>query len=520
MQYADGVNDGGSTRQERDGGSTMHERIPSLDFETILQMLPAAPQTRRRKPPEPVLSDEESEKEEIAISWMMRRRTGPPPLGVYPENSSSLSYENSNPTSNEMIYSPPMIISKKNNTSCSIKNALHVSSIVTTINTVNSPGSSSSSSPSSDYASRRFPLSSKSTVVVPPHHSRRLYNKEQKKKKKPPPLKKQRSTKQHRGPFLEPRRDSSWAAAARSALKTLPEHKMSIVLTMGSLVLAYLIAAPPEPIVVKSTCVDTYPTSCVDYAATGACSQHPGWMLNYCASTCGECELRDPSNRCTRDYLNLTKEQPAFSTKPEDPNSLEQIFTAVLDNPRWKATALSRDPWLVQIDTFLEPWECDGLINANGLNFVRSTDTGDFDVKGGGFRKVRKQNFALTMLLFRWCRRPGLLRTRGASKTARIRAPQNPSTRKSPGSSAPAQSASSQALFFYSRYRCCLFLGTGRIFCWSVTASASGTGRTTTSWPRTARRRWPTSRGRASSRPTSSSQTSKPAERPRSRCST
>jgi len=132
-------------------------------------------------------------------------------------------------------------------------------------------------------------------------------------------------------------------------------------------------------------CKDVYPDNCTSYATAGACQTHPGWMIAHCAETCQRCDLRDPRKRCNKEFLNLTKTPPAF------PGGLTPIFESLVTDPKWAKfgpRVLSRDPWVVVFDTFLETWECDELVAAPGLSFSRSTDMGAFEVQRGAFRKV------------------------------------------------------------------------------------------------------------------------------------
>ena len=58
----------------------------------------------------------------------------------------------------------------------------------------------------------------------------------------------------------------------------------------------------------------------------------------------------------------------------------------------YRPTVHLRDPWVVTLDSFLTDAEVDGLLNANGLSFVRSTDTGAYDAATGANKKVVSQH--------------------------------------------------------------------------------------------------------------------------------
>ena len=58
----------------------------------------------------------------------------------------------------------------------------------------------------------------------------------------------------------------------------------------------------------------------------------------------------------------------------------------------YRPTVHLRDPWVVTLDSFLTDAEVDGLLNANGLSFVRSTDTGAYDAATGANKKIVSQH--------------------------------------------------------------------------------------------------------------------------------
>eukprot|EP00040_Diaphanoeca_grandis_P013521 m.68329 g.68329 ORF g.68329 m.68329 type:complete len:423 (+) comp23945_c2_seq1:50-1318(+) len=129
----------------------------------------------------------------------------------------------------------------------------------------------------------------------------------------------------------------------------------------------------------RLTCKDVYPDQCRQYGRA-ECARTPGWMVVHCSKTCEACDLRHPENRCKRSFLNVT-DTPAYS-----PGDMNAMFEAVSKEPG--VIVHSRDPWVVTWDQFMSEDEVDDLVNAPGLNFVRSTDTGAMDEETGSFKKI------------------------------------------------------------------------------------------------------------------------------------
>lgn len=134
---------------------------------------------------------------------------------------------------------------------------------------------------------------------------------------------------------------------------------------------------------------------CVVSAARGECDRSPGWMTLYCPVSCNRCHLRDPAVRCSRDRLNISSET-AYDT-----GGLETMFnTALTDFQELEPKVLSRDPWVMTFDKFLNDSEIDGLLNSVSGNFQRSTDTGSYDKFGEADKVVSKGRTSENA----WCR--------------------------------------------------------------------------------------------------------------------
>ena len=149
------------------------------------------------------------------------------------------------------------------------------------------------------------------------------------------------------------------------------------------------LGASRGPYVPPAGCKDLYPRECAAYAQNNECVKNPGWMIVHCAVTCRSCDIRRPEVRCDRRFLNVS-DVPAYS-----PGKMDSVFEELTTSAAfadYRPTVHLRDPWVVTLDSFLTDAEVDGLLNANGLSFVRSTDTGAYDAATGANKKIVSQH--------------------------------------------------------------------------------------------------------------------------------
>ncbi|KAL1528796.1 hypothetical protein AB1Y20_010121 [Prymnesium parvum] len=106
---------------------------------------------------------------------------------------------------------------------------------------------------------------------------------------------------------------------------------------------------------------------CAQWAAAGECAKNEAYMVVRCAFSCRVCFL-ERSAECRRDE----KMAPAAVN-----GTIDATFERLLGYPG--ARALSREPWIVHLDRFLQPEEADVLIKVAGHDFQRSRATGDED---------------------------------------------------------------------------------------------------------------------------------------------
>jgi prolyl 4-hydroxylase len=108
---------------------------------------------------------------------------------------------------------------------------------------------------------------------------------------------------------------------------------------------------------------------CTYWAAVGQCIDNEAYMITQCAPACQTCLMIKRENRCP---FVETNEPTALS----EPGELNAMFTRILTDPAlamYSPKALSQPnidsnegadnvPWVVQLDNFLSPEECDTFI--------------------------------------------------------------------------------------------------------------------------------------------------------------
>lgn len=97
-------------------------------------------------------------------------------------------------------------------------------------------------------------------------------------------------------------------------------------------------AAPELPV----DCVDRH-ANCNLYERQDQCNENPGWMIVNCPLSCQACHLRDRNVRCSKEFLNMTDQEPAFM-KPGD---VDKLFRGIVEKygDALGITVHSEDPW-------------------------------------------------------------------------------------------------------------------------------------------------------------------------------
>jgi ShK domain-like len=140
---------------------------------------------------------------------------------------------------------------------------------------------------------------------------------------------------------------------------------------------------------VRTLCRNKDP-SCAAWAAQGECRTNPRFMNFTCAPVCQSCDLLHASTRC-----KIDSRVPAALAMPGD---LDRLLERIVNDPdmtsRYQIQVLSRPDyaegdsletaayqlgmWLLQLDAFATPEECERLIELGQLEgYVRSADVGE-----------------------------------------------------------------------------------------------------------------------------------------------
>jgi len=157
---------------------------------------------------------------------------------------------------------------------------------------------------------------------------------------------------------------SSSSSSAEDAFAKAREEAATAALPKG---------ANPDgkPREAEKDCSDRHDV-CKSYAKQGECVKNPGWMIVNCPKSCDKCHLRDPKIRCDRKALNISTD-PIYN--PGDMHDMFNSLFSRIGNKYGKIDVLSRDPWVVTFDDFLNDAEVKALISTQ-KRWERSTDTG------------------------------------------------------------------------------------------------------------------------------------------------
>jgi ShK domain-like len=161
------------------------------------------------------------------------------------------------------------------------------------------------------------------------------------------------------------------------------------VLDAARTYLRTVINADDKYVPVRNLCRNKDP-SCAAWAAQGECRNNPRFMNFTCAPMCQSCDLLHASTRCKID--------PSVPAALAMPGDLDRLLERIVHDPdvtsRYQIQVLSRPDyaegdsletadyqlgmWLLQLDAFATPEECERLIELGQLEgYVRSADVGE-----------------------------------------------------------------------------------------------------------------------------------------------
>jgi prolyl 4-hydroxylase len=129
----------------------------------------------------------------------------------------------------------------------------------------------------------------------------------------------------------------------------------------------------PEFDKVRSRCQNNE-SLCSFWAAIGECDNNPKYMKIHCAAACQTCEQVDFDMRCPRNPDSKDALEPGDLNKLFERIVERYPNVSVLSHPIEGST---RSPWVITLDDFIKPEECDRLIeHGYKLGYARSTDVG------------------------------------------------------------------------------------------------------------------------------------------------
>ena len=137
---------------------------------------------------------------------------------------------------------------------------------------------------------------------------------------------------------------------------------------------------------------------CSKWASEGECEKNPMWMTTNCGPACQTCEKIDHKIRCPFDEN---------APKAWGPGSVDEMFMRIIKDPyyqQYQPKVLSRPPddltflvpavyesrlpsgdapWVVELETFLTPEECDRLVTLGGqVGYQQSYEVGGKNFDG------------------------------------------------------------------------------------------------------------------------------------------
>ena len=110
---------------------------------------------------------------------------------------------------------------------------------------------------------------------------------------------------------------------------------------------------------------------CKPWATAGECAQNEAYMVSACSFSCRTCFINQTA-ACRRDQDSVAAAVAG---------TIDETFEELISGPL-QARVLHRDPWVLEIDSFLSDEEADRLVAAAGHNFEQSRFLGDEKVQG------------------------------------------------------------------------------------------------------------------------------------------
>ena len=114
----------------------------------------------------------------------------------------------------------------------------------------------------------------------------------------------------------------------------------------------------------KFTCADTH-EACKVWAKAGECTGNPEYMQVECAVSCGTCERQRARGGAHHDCNEIGDDAHVEG-------DISQTMARLLATPELRPRVLSRDPWVLQMDTFISEEFAMEVRRVGGHHFEQS----------------------------------------------------------------------------------------------------------------------------------------------------
>uniref|UniRef100_A0A7S4WDZ4 Fe2OG dioxygenase domain-containing protein n=1 Tax=Alexandrium monilatum TaxID=311494 RepID=A0A7S4WDZ4_9DINO len=113
---------------------------------------------------------------------------------------------------------------------------------------------------------------------------------------------------------------------------------------------------------VAAHCED-HEQECSNWAASGECRRNIDYMVPACPLSCRVCHV----------HFRPDCRRPPGTPEVVQSGTVDKTFQRVLtDFPQYRPQVLHRDPWVLQLEGFLQLWEADRLVQHAGRGLTRS----------------------------------------------------------------------------------------------------------------------------------------------------
>lgn len=150
---------------------------------------------------------------------------------------------------------------------------------------------------------------------------------------------------------------------------------------------------------------------CMEWAMAGECSKNPRYMQYHCAPACRSCQMLSYELRCQQIVADSMSEEDVWK-----PGDLDKTFRRIIEDNHYQRYqpvvlsqpgdinpfSLSDSPWIVLLENFVTPNECEQLIQlGQKRGYERSKTIGKGRSKDG--KLEQNQNYPGRTSKNAWC---------------------------------------------------------------------------------------------------------------------